>query len=226
MKLSVIIPCYNEKKSVLEIIKRVEDADLGDVDKEIIVVDDGSSDSTTDTLKEFLTTHKVIYHEKNQGKGAAIRTGLAHITGDYVVIQDADLEYDPQDFKSLIQPLLNGDAEVVYGTRTRLRKYAQWRYYAGGVFLTNLTNFLYGSKITDEPTCYKMFKTELIKSIPLTCTKFEFCPEVTAKILKKGIPIVELPISYNPRSKSEGKKINWKDGVHAIWTLFKYRIIN
>jgi glycosyltransferase involved in cell wall biosynthesis len=160
------------------------------------------------------------------GKGYAIRTGLNYVTGDMVIIQDADLEYDPEDYKNLIIPIMAGKAKVVYGSRNLGRgkhEKSYFSFYIGGIFLSKMANFLYRLNITDEATCYKTFRTDVIKGINLKCKRFEFCPEITAKIAKKGIKILEIPISYHPRKKSEGKKINWKDGVEAIWTLIRYR---
>lgn len=225
MKLSVIIPVYNESGTIREIIKRVQAVPI---DKEIIVVDDGSTDSTCEILNQLRDNGIILKrHDRNMGKGMAIRTGIKHVSGDAVVIQDADLEYDPQDYLVLIKPIIEGKARVVYGSRVLGGgKHSYRRFYLGGRFLSILTNLLYGSSITDEPTCYKMFKTEVLKNMTLECTGFEFCPEVTAKVLKKGIKIVELPISYYPRTIEEGKKIRWLDGVIAIWTLIKYRFVS
>ncbi len=226
MRLSIIIPVYNEKDTILKILFKIEKADLGVVEKEIIIVDDFSKDGTREILKNLEDKYKIIYHENNKGKGFAIRTGLKHITGDWVIIQDADLEYDPNDYLKLLECAKKNDAQAVYGSR---RAHIQEGVYSGiafalgGLFITWLTNFLYGTKITDEPTCYKMFKSSLLRSIPLECQRFEFCPEVTAKIAKKGIKIYEVPINYYPRKKKEGKKINWKDGLEAILTLIKYK---
>lgn len=222
-KLSIVIPCYNEEKTILEIVRRVEAADLGVV-KEIVVVDDGSKDRTPEILKT-LDRATVILLPENRGKGAALRAGFAAATGDYVVVQDADLEYDPADLKILVVKAREGH-KVVYGSRRLGRgrnPMAGLTYYAGGVLLSWLTNVLYGTRITDEPTCYKMFERNLLLGLPLTCTGFEFCPEVTAKVARRGEKIVEVPISYRPRSRNEGKKINWKDGLIAIWTLIKNR---
>jgi dolichol-phosphate mannosyltransferase len=169
----------------------------------------------------------VLLQERNRGKGAAIRRGLEAVHGDIVIIQDADLEYNPDNYAALIAPILAGESRVVYGSRERNannRLHSGMMFYAGGKFLSALTNLLYGSNITDEPTCYKVFDAKLLNSIPLTCTRFEFCPEVTAKILRRGIDIVEVPIDYFPRKKHEGKKINWRDGVEAVWTLLRWRI--
>jgi dolichol-phosphate mannosyltransferase len=227
MKLSIIMPVYNEKDTLLSIIEKVEKLSW---DKELIIVDDFSKDGTREILKNYPQNEnlKIVFHEKNKGKGAAIRTGLSYVTGDVVVIQDADLEYEPKDFLKLLQPILENKAKVVYGSRLLNfdNEKSYLRYFLGGRFLTFLANFLYQAKITDEPTCYKMFKTEVITDINLKCERFEFCPEVTAKVRKKGIEIVEVPIHYSPRKIKEGKKINWKDGVQAIWTLIKYKFTN
>ncbi|MBU2219908.1 glycosyltransferase family 2 protein [Patescibacteria group bacterium] len=229
MKLSIIIPVFNEKNTVAEILKRIEAADLG-VDKEIIIVDDFSTDGTREILKSYEKKYRVLYHEKNQGKGRALRSGFTQASGDWAVVQDADLEYDPNDFKIMLEKARETGAAVIYGSRLFDRKYHYFEgrysghiYALGGIFLTWLTNFLYGTKITDEPTCYKMIKMNLLKSIDLECERFEFCPEITAKIAKRGIKIEEVPINYYPRHKNEGKKINWKDGIEAIWTLLKYK---
>lgn len=228
--LSIIIPTYNEEKTIAHIWKQIKDVPLT-LKKEIIIVDDGSTDGTRKILQHLCFSDKetkVILQDKNQGKGAAIRRGLDVATGEITLIQDADLEYDPCDYQKLIAPLLSGNAQVVYGSR-RLKKtneqYAGITYYIGGIGLTKITNLLYGSHLTDEATCYKVFTTALLKDLHLECIGFEFCPEVTAKILRRKIPIVEVPISYYPRSTAEGKKIRWKDGVHAVWVLLKYRFI-
>jgi glycosyltransferase involved in cell wall biosynthesis len=192
-------------------------------------VDDGSTDGTRELLNTLKSdTIKVIFHEKNQGKGGAIRTAIAHSKGDIILIQDADLEYDPQDYYKLIPVIESGKEKVVYGSRflNKQNKHSYFSFFLGGQVVTWITNILYFQTLTDEPTCYKVFDAKLLKSIKLNCTGFEFCPEVTAKIAKLGFKIPEVPISYNPRSISEGKKINWKDGVEAIWVLFKYRFVN
>jgi len=163
---------------------------------------------------------------QNTGKGFAIRTALEHVSGDIIIIQDGDLEYDPNDYYNLIEPIITGKASVVYGSRNmQPHMHSYYRYYLGGRILTMLTNILYNSRISDEPTCYKVFRTDVLKSLKLKCKKFEFCPEVTAKILKKGYDIVEVPIRYSPRKFINGKKIKFKDGLQAIWVLIKYRII-
>lgn len=226
MKLSILIPVFNEEKTVKEVLETVRKADIGDIEKEIVVVDDGSNDKTLDVLKQIHWI-KLIPHKKNQGKGAAIRTAIKHATGDIIIIQDADLEYDPNEYGSLIKPIIEGKAKVVYGSRRlnkKNKKHSGLSFYIGGIGLTIITNILYPSqKITDEPTCYKVFKAEVLKDMKLECMRFEFCPEVTAKVIKQGIKIHEVPISYFPRSLKQGKKINWKDGVEAVWTLLKFR---
>ncbi len=226
-KVSIIIPVFNEEKCILEIYKRVKEANIGNIQKEMIIVDDCSTDRTRDKIKEIRDKEvKMLFHEKNYGKGRAIRTGVKEVTGDIIIIQDADLEYDPNDFEKLIKPILENKAEVVYGSR-RLNKqneqYAGLSYYIGGIGLTKITNLLYGTKLTDEATGYKVFKTELLQNLNLECERFEFCPEVTAKVLRRKKNIVEVPINYYPRSIEEGKKIRFKDGFEAVWTLFKWR---
>jgi len=226
MKLSVIIPCYNEKDTILEILRRVEAVDL---EKEIIIVDDHSTDGTRELLSNISSERaKVIFRDGERGKGAAIREGLKHVTGEMVIIQDADLEYDPNDYYGLVKPIEESRTSVVYGSRILRRGFeiSYLRYYWGGRLLSFLTNLLYGSSITDEPTGYKLFKTEALKGLNLKCLRFEFCPEVTAKLLKKGYKILEVPISYHPRTLREGKKIGWWDGLEAIWTLIKYRLVD
>ncbi len=228
MKLSVIIPVYNERVLLPKLLKKVEA--VKGIDKEIILVDDGSKDGTRDFLDSVRKKYKIIFHKKNQGKGAAIRTGLKFATGDITIIQDADLEYDPNDYPKLVKPIIDGKADVVYGSR-RLQKqkeeYSSIGFYIGGLGLNLIANVLYPNlHITDEATCYKVFKTDLLKSLNLECKRFEFCPEVTAKLAKRKIKILEIPINYHPRSIEEGKKINWKDGVEAVWTLLKYKFRN
>jgi len=221
-KLTVVIPVYNEKNSLLEIIRRVQAVPI---EKEIILVDDFSTDGTRDVLRD-LERHefKVLYHEKNQGKGAALRTGFQRATGEFVIVQDADLEYDPNDYSKLLQPVLDGRADVVYGSRfSGQRKNMTSLHTLGNLFLTGVTNLLYRTSITDMETCYKLFRRETIQGIRIEGNRFNFEPEVTAKLLKRGLRIVEVPISYSGRSASEGKKITWRDGFSAVWTLIKYR---
>ena len=226
--LSILIPVFNEELTILDLIHLVQKSDIGNIKKEIIVIDDGSTDKTPELLSD-IDDIQLVNHQHNQGKGRAIRTGIEHSTGDVIVIQDADLEYDPNDYRYLIRPIIEGDADVVYGSR-RLKKqnkqHSALRFYIGGVVLTAVTNILYPTaNLTDEPTCYKAFRANLLRSIDLKCQRFEFCPEVTAKILKQGIQITEVPISYYPRTVSQGKKISWRDGIEAIWTLLKYRVM-
>ena len=226
-KLSIIIPVYNEKDTILKILSLVEAVVLPDIIKEIIIVDDKSTDGTREILGSLKDKYKIILKDKNEGKGAALRTGFEAMTGDIVIIQDADLEYDPQDYYKLIKPILDGREKVVYGSRNLNKKNQSsgFTYYWGGRLLSWLTNFLYGTKITDEPTCYKVFQADILNNLDLKCAGFEFCPEVTAKIARQGINIYEEPIKYFPRSIIDGKKIRWHDGWAAIWTLIKYRFI-
>jgi len=230
MTLSIITPVYNEKNTILEVLKKIEQANLNDFSfkKEIIIVDDGSTDGTRDILEKLEKKYKIIYHSENQGKGTAIRTALKQVSGDYVIIQDADLEYDPEDYRVMLGYALKNKAEVVYGSRQlgTKNKHSYFSYYLGGVFLTFITNLLYRTNITDESTGYKLFKTDTIKSISLKCKRFEFCPEVTAKVAKKGIKIYEVPISYTPRHKEDGKKIRARDGIVALWILVKCRFFD
>ena len=224
MKLSVLVPAYNEGRTIARMLKTVYERNPGR-DLEVIIVDDGSSDDTYEAAKAAARPNdKILKHDKNKGKGAAVRTALAAATGEYVIIQDADLEYDPADYGLLLEPILAKKAEVVYGSRfLKSSPRSYHRYYWGGRLVSLWTNILFGSHLTDEPTCYKLFKTDFLRSLELTCTGFEFCPEATAKTLKRGIEILEVPISYHPRSMEEGKKIRWTDGAIALWTLLKLR---
>lgn len=229
MKLSIIIPVYNEKRTVERLLRSVEKAPLPKgVEREIIIVDDGSTDGTRGILKR-LRRHKVIFHKENKGKGGAVRTGMRHATGGILIIQDADLEYDPRDYKAVIAPILAGEARVVFGSR-RLRKqekqHSGLRFYIGGVFVTWVTNILYLTHLTDAPTCYKAFSRGALRGIRIEGNRFDWEPEVTAKLLKGGIHISEVPIRYYPRPRAEGKKINWRDGLQWTWTLVKYRFIS
>ena len=222
MKLSVIVPAYNEVDTIEEALRRVSRVQL---DKEIIVVDDCSTDGTRELL-QGIPGIKMFVHERNMGKGMAIRTALKHVTGDVVIIQDADLEYDPEDFYAMIDPIASGKAEVVYGSRfLRGRPKMRLANYIANRALATASNLLFGGRISDEATCYKAFRADLIKSVPLTCRRFEFCPEVTAKVLRKGVKIAEVPISYRSRFVAQGKKITWWDGVVALWTLVKFRFL-
>ena len=226
--LSIIMPAYNEENTIEEIIKKVLKVRLPKIIKELIVVDDGSDDNTYDIVQKLQKRNKeikLIKHDRNRGKGAAVRTGIRRSTGDIIIIQDADLEYDPNDYMSCIKPIIEKEAEVVYGSRLlkKDKKMGRLDFLLGGMLVTFITNILYFTWLTDEPTCYKTFDAKVIKKIRIVSSGFEWEPEVTAKILKKGIRIKEVPISYFPRSKREGKKINWRDGIKAIKTLLKYR---
>lgn len=231
MKLSVIVPVYNERETIGEILERVRAADLAPFEKEIVVVDDCSKDGTRELLPRLVRTEggaeMLVFHEQNQGKGAAIRTGLRAASGDYVVIQDADLEYDPNEIRRLCEPILAGTATVVYGSRflgkIRRMTFRQW---VGNKGLTVLTNLLYGASLTDMETCYKLMPAAAVKSLNLRAQRFDFEPEVTAKLLRRGERIVELPVSYAARADDAGKKISWKDGFPALWALLKYRFVD
>ncbi|MFC1848790.1 glycosyltransferase family 2 protein [candidate division CSSED10-310 bacterium] len=222
MKVSIIIPAHNELPTLPTILEKVKKLD---VNSEIIVVDDGSSDHTADFLQQLKDETIIpLFNDRNMGKGYSIRRALSIVQGDIIAIQDADLEYDPNDLLACLKPFESG-AQVVYGSRILNpdNKMSYLRYYLGGRFITFFTNFIFWSHITDEPTCYKLFRKEIIPILDLKCNGFEFCPEITAKLLRLKIPIVEIPISYEPRSFSQGKKINWKDGVKALMILLKYR---
>ncbi len=209
-----------------KILDKVEKVKLKNkIKKEIILIDDFSSDGTREYIKNLPNRFVKILHKKNRGKGGAVKSGILQATGEIIIIQDADLEYDPGDYNKVIYPILSGKADVVYGSRS-LKKdnaYSHLTFLLGGKLVTLVTNILFFSRLTDEPTCYKVFKSDIIKKIKINGEKFDWEPEITAKILKRGIKIREVPISYYPRKKDEGKKINWKDGIHAIWTLVKYR---
>ncbi len=229
MNLSIIVPVYNEEKTIEKILKKLESVPMK-TSREIIIVDDGSTDNSIKIAKEFIThssNKKISYQiisKKNQGKGSAVRRGIKEARGGIITIQDADLEYDPSDFNILINAMLKSKSSVVYGSRFMKKHKPMYRiYYAGNKFLTLLTKMLYNSTITDMETCYKMFKSDVIKSLNLKSDGFDIEPEITAKILKKGIKIHEVPIGYNPRRIEEGKKINWKDGLKAIWVLISLR---
>ena len=233
-KLSVLIPVYNEQNTVEKLVKLVVAVSLKRfrIEKELIIVDDCSTDNTRKILKKLEKKYKdvkIYFHKKNSGKGAAIKTAIRHATGEIMIVQDADLEYDPNDYLACIEPIIKGKALVVYGSR-RLKlnqnQYSGVSYYIGGVFITWFFVLLYWQHITDEPTCYKTFRSDVIRKIRIVGDRFEWEPEVTAKIAKQGIKILEVPISYHPRHVAEGKKIRWKDGVQAVYTLLKYRFMN
>jgi len=228
--LSIIVPVYNEERTITNILDVLCRLDLG-VKKEIIIVDDGSKDNSKKIIKKYIERAKSkkgvkfkFLTKPNGGKGSAIKKGFKMATGDIVTIQDADLEYDPADYKKLIKPIMDKKQSVVYGSRFLNKQTPLYKsFFLGNKFLTLLTQILYNSKITDMETCYKVFRKDIVKSLNLRANRFDMEPEITAKILKRGIKIVELPISYNPRTIEEGKKINWKDGLQAIYTLFYWK---
>lgn len=228
MKLSIIIPTFNEEDTLRELLAMVIKAKLPKgLRKEIIVVDDGSTDSTSKIVRKFKKRGVIlIRHQRNRGKGWSVRTGITKASGEIILIQDADLEYNPTDYHQLVHPIFTGQYDVVFGSRElnlRNKKHSYLSFYLGGLLVTKTTNFLFGTKLSDVPTGYKVFRAPVIKSLNLSCQKFEFCPEVAAKIAKRKIDIKEVPIRYSPRSLAQGKKIRWFDGVAAIWTLVRYR---
>ncbi|MDQ1381909.1 MAG: hypothetical protein QOG65_3050 [Actinomycetota bacterium] len=225
-KLSVIVPVFNERNTLVEILRRMRAVELPDgIESEIIVVDDGSSDGTRDVLRQLGdSTVRVVMHDMNRGKGAAVRTGFKHATGEFILVQDADLEYDPEDWPKLLAPVLRGRARVVYGSRfTGERRNMLLLHWIGNRFLSLTTNVLYNTTLSDMETCYKLLERSLIEDLQLQSNKFDIEPEITAKVLKRGVRIYEVPISYSGREFDEGKKITWRDGFSALWTLVKYR---
>ena len=237
MLLSIVMPCYNEEQFLEEIVRRVQAVDLVALERELIIIDDCSTDNTPQiqaslegqtslnpAAKPFDRPIRVLRHQVNQGKGAALRTGFAEAAGDLIIIQDADLEYDPEDYRKLLKPLLSGKAEVVYGSRfTGERRNMFFHHWLGNKFLTLVTNVLYNTTLSDMETCYKLFTKEALSGIVIKSDRFNFEPEITAKILKKGIRIYEVPISYTGREFDEGKKITWRDGFVALWCIVKFR---
>ncbi len=226
MKLSIIMPVYNEEDTIVEAIQRVLNAPLSNIDRELVIVDDASTDGTLNKINSYADDKRIILirHDANMGKGAAIRSALEFVTGDFVVIQDADLEYDPNQYMSLLDPILKNEADVVYGSRF-LGTIENMRFlnFIANKILSWFATILFGKRVTDEATCYKVFRTEVLKTYDLKCRGFEFCPEVTAKTLKRGWRLVEVPITYKGRSVDAGKKIKARDGLMALWTLVRFR---
>jgi glycosyltransferase involved in cell wall biosynthesis len=224
--ISVIIPVYNERNTILEVVQRVQKQPFG---KEIIIVDDCSTDGTTEILKEtdWPDNVHVFFHQKNKGKGAALRTGIPHTTKAITIIQDADLEYNPDDFGVVLKPILDGVADVVYGSRfLGIHRSFMLHHYIGNKMLTIMTNILYNNILTDMETGYKAFRTEIIQGVKIKSNRFDFEPEITAKVLKKGYRIYEVPIYYAGRDYAEGKKITWRDGFSAMWALLRFRFMD
>lgn len=231
-RISILIPVYNEVHFIEQVLSKVLAVDFCGLEKEVIIVDDGSTDGTRDRLKQYENAlpFRVVYHDRNRGKGAALRTAIQHASGEIIAIQDADLEYDPKDYPELIQLILDDKADVVYGSRLSAGKPVRAfniLHYFGNKFLTLLTNILYNTTLTDMETCYKAFKADVLKPIRIRSNRFDFEPEITAKVLKqKKVRLFEAPISYCGRNFDEGKKITWRDGLSAVWTLVKYRVVD
>ena len=227
LKLSIVIPVYNEKAFLRDVVRKVEAVDY---DKEIILIDDCSTDGTLEILEEYKDRDgiRVFFHSRNQGKGAALRTGFTHATGDVIIIQDADLEYDPKDYGILLEPIIDGKADVVYGSRFLGGPHRVLFYWhsVGNKFLTTLSNMFTNLNLTDMETGYKVFSKKVIDSITLKCNRFGFEPEITSKVAKKNFRVYEVPISYSGRDYSEGKKITWKDGAAALWFIVKFRFFD
>lgn len=224
--VSIVIPVYNEQNLIKKILAKVNSAKVSGLDKEIIVVDDGSLDGTTAILKSLrMPGLKKVFLSPNRGKGVALRAGFKIARGDIVIVQDADLEYNPDDYPILLSPILAGSAQVVYGSRElKINMHSYPLFFIGGKLVTFVTKLLFGGKLTDVPTGYKVFDRQILSRLPLRCQRFEFCPEVTALLLARRTPIVEVPIRYAPRSIAQGKKIKWQDGIEAILTLGRVRI--
>jgi len=226
MKLSIVVPVYNEEKTIVTILGRIEQTKF---EKEIIVVDDFSTDGTRNILRnKYDGKHKLLYHERNMGKGAALKTGFAHVTGDIVIIQDADLEYDPGEYERLVEPIMRSEADVVFGSRFLggpHRVLFFW-HFMGNKLLTLFSNILNNVNLSDMETCYKAFRTDILKDMNFRSKRFGFEPEFTAKVAKRKLRIYEVPISYYGRTYEEGKKITWKDGIAAVYCIIKYRFFD
>ena len=231
--LSIIIPSYNEEKTIIILLDKIHETILiKEIKKEVIIIDDGSCDNTKEVVGSYIKNNpdkniKMIIHDSNKGKGAAVRTGIKYCAGEIIIIQDGDLECDPKDYNILLNEIIEKKLNVVYGSRflKNENKHLNKWFYLGGKALTYTANLLYNQNLTDEAACYKMFRADFLKSMPLKCNRFEFCPEVTARIAKCGIKIKEVPVHYYPRTKGEGKKLRAKDGFEAFWTLVKYRFM-
>lgn len=231
-KLSILIPVYNEKKTLIQVLEAVSKAPIEGLERELIVVDDGSQDGTREILRELdgsLYSAKIYFHEVNQGKGAALRTAQGYASGDIILIQDADLEYDPSQYPTLLRPILDGKADVVYGSRLQggsVTRAFKVLHLFGNKFLSLLTNILYNCTLTDMETCYKVFRAEVFKKVVIKSNRFDFEPEITAKVLKQKVRLFELPINYYGRDYDEGKKITWRDGFAAVWALVRFRFVD
>lgn len=232
MKLSILIPVFNESKTLKEILSRIERVDLGDVRKEIVIIDDGSTDGSGEIIKKLGRKYVKIFQPRNKGKGAALKAGINAAKGDFIIFQDADLEYDPKDYIKLLQPILANNAEITFGSRFVNQKFVIFgknriihpSHFIGNKFLTLAFNLLYGTELTDVEPCYKMFKSSILKNINVASNGFEYDIELMCRLVKKGHKITQIPIRYIPRGFHEGKKINWRDGIAAFLIMLKYRI--
>jgi glycosyltransferase involved in cell wall biosynthesis len=232
MKLSILIPVFNESKTLREIIARIEKVDFGDIRKEIIIIDDGSTDGSREIIKKLSRKYVKIFQPRNQGKGAALKAGINAAKGDFIIFQDADLEYDPKDYIKLLQPILANNAEITFGSRFVNQKFVIFgknkiihpSHFIGNKFLTFAFNFLYGTELTDVEPCYKMFKSNILKNMNVASNGFEYDIELMCRLVKKGHKIIQIPIRYNPRGFHEGKKIKWRDGIKAFLIMLEYRI--